>query len=51
MDQFTLANPGFATYAIAASLANEVRATFYSIGSIIVIAMAIWVLVAAVQAA
>jgi glutathione S-transferase len=30
---------------------HEVRATFYSIGSLIVIVMAVWVLVAALQAA
>jgi glutathione S-transferase len=29
---------------------HEVRATFYSIGSLIVVAMAVWVLVAAIQA-
>ncbi|HVV34767.1 MAG TPA: MAPEG family protein [Vitreimonas sp.] len=37
------------TIAYSTAQRHEVRATFYSIGSLIVIAMAVWVLLAAIQ--
>jgi glutathione S-transferase len=37
------------TFAYSTAQSHEVRATFYSIGSLIVIAMALWVLVASVS--
>mgnify|MGYP001329468880 CR=1 FL=1 len=38
------------TVAYSTAQSHEVRATFYTIGSLIVIAMAVWVLIAAAQA-
>lgn len=39
------------TLAYSTAQSHEVRATFYTVGSLIVIAMAVWVLIAALQSA